>query len=266
MKTTLALLVISVLAQPCYAQQMLEVPRPLPGNVTLSLDEYNRLLALANRPGKKPDAPPVPYVLKHADLKFHVVNDDVIGSIQFDGETLEAHAAKVPLASGMTIFDARHGAKLLPLLLENGMHTAILPADSEFTVSLDAGLPLAIETGRASFSLPVPSAGNVRLSLTIPGERTNVQLNHGIITHRASVHGNTEIEATLVPGQTANIWWNTREVIAPAVPREVRFLSDVKSLVSVTESAWQFPALVVLTCRKGEPDNSRCQSPRVLKS
>ena len=254
MKTTLALLVVSVLAQPCSAQQMLEVPRPLPGNVTLSLDEYNRLLALANRPGKKPDTPPVPYVLKHADLKFHVVNDDVIGSIQFDGETLESHAAKVPLVSGMTIFDARHGAKLLPLLLENGMHTAILPADSEFTVSLDAGLPLAIETGRASFSLPVPSAGNVRLSLIIPGERTNVQLNHGIITHRASVNGNTEIEATLVPGQTANIWWNTREVIAPAVPREVRFLSDVKSLVSVTESDLQVAALVDLNLLQGEAD------------
>jgi hypothetical protein len=247
-------LIISILALPCYAQQMLEAPRPLPGNVTLSLDEYNRLLALANRPGKKTDTPPVPYVLKHADLKFHVVNDDVIGSIQFDGETLEAHAAKVPLASGMTIFDARHGAKPLPLLLENGIHTAILPGDSEFAVSLDAGLPLSIETGRASFSLPVPSAGNVRITLTVPGERTNVQLNHGIITHRASVNGNTEIEATLVPGQTASVWWNTREVVAPAVPREVRFLSDVKSLISVAESDLQVAALVDLNVLQGEAD------------
>ncbi len=254
MKTTLALLVISALTLPCYAQQMLEAPRPLPGNVTLSLDEYNRLLALANRPGKKPDTPPVPYVLKHADLKFCIVNDDVVGSIQFDGETLESHAAKVPLASGMIIFDARHGAKPLPLLLENGVHTAILPGDSEFTINLDAGLPLAIETGRATFSLPVPSAGNAHLFLTVPGERANVQLNHGIITRRASVNGNTEIEATLVPGQTASIWWNTREVVAPTIPREVRFLSDVKSLVSVTESDLQVAALVDLNVLQGEAD------------
>jgi hypothetical protein len=253
-KRTLSLLIIFILALPCYAQQMLEAPRPLPGNVTLSLDEYNRLLALANRPGKKSDTPPVPYVLKHADLKFRVVNDDVLGSIQFDGETLESRSAKVPLLYGMTVLDARHGVKPLPLLLENGVHTAILPGDSEFTVNLDAGLPLAIETGRASVSLPVPSAGNVRLSLTVPGERTNVQLNHGIITHRASVNGNTEIEATLVPGQTANIWWNTREVVAPAVPREVRFLSDVKSLVSVTESDLQVAALVDLNVLQGEAD------------
>ena len=254
MKRRLSILIVLVTALPCYAQQMLEGPRPLPGNVTLSLDEYNRLLALANRPGKKSEVPPVPYVLKHADLKFRVVNDDVVGSIQFDGETLESHAAKVPLTSGMTIFDARHGAKPLPLLLENGVHTAILPGDSEFTVNLDAGLPLAIETGRASFSLPVPSAGNAHLFLTVPGERTNVQLNHGIITHRASLNGNTEVEATLVPGQTANIWWNTREVVAPAVPREVRFLSDVKSLVSVTESDLQVAALVDLNVLQGEAD------------
>jgi len=154
----------------------------------------------------------------------------------------------------MTILDARHGTKALPLLLESGTHTAILPGESEFVVSVDAGLALAIETGRASFTLPVPTAGSVRLSLTVPGERANVQLNHGIITHRASVNGNTEIEAALVPGQTASVWWNTREVVAPAVPREVRFLSDVSSLVSVTESDLQIAALVHLNVVQGEAE------------
>src|SRR6266404_4634728 len=243
-----------VLARPSFAHLRSDALPPAPGNVTLSLDEYNRLLALANRPGKKSEAPPALYVLKHADLKLRVVNDDVLGSIQFEGETLGSNATKVPLTSGMTILDARHGSKPLPLLLESGTHTAILPGESEFAVSVDAGLPLAIETGRASFTLPVPTAGSVRLSLTVPGERTNVQLNHGIITRRASVSGNTEIEATLVPGQTASVWWNTREVVAPAVPREVRFLSDVKSLISVAESDLQVAALVDLNVLQGEAD------------
>ena len=251
--TLFAATIIFVL--PSFAQIRSDaLPPAAPGNVTLSLDEYNRLLALANRPGKKSEAPPVPYVLKHAELKLRVVNDDVLGTIQFDGETLGTNATKVPLVAGMTILDARHGAKLLPLLLENGTHTAILPGDSEFAVSLDAGLPVAIEAGRASFTLPIPSAGSVRLTLSVPGERTNVQLNHGIITHRVSVGGNTEIEATLVPGQNANVWWNTREVVAPAVPREIRFLSDVKTLVSVTESDLQIAALVDLNVVQGEAD------------
>jgi hypothetical protein len=250
----LLFVIVIGLALPALSQQKSEVPQPGPGNVTLSLDEYNRLLALANRPSKKSEAPPAPYVLKHASVKLQVVDDGVLGSIQFEGETLGANSTKVPLAAGMTVLDARHGAKPLPLLLENGTHIAILPGESEFTVNLDAGLPLTIETGRASFSLPVPSAGSVRLSLTVPGERANVQLNHGIITHRASTAGNTQIEATLVPGQTAAVWWNTREVIAPVTPREVRFLSDVKSLVSVTESDLQIAALADLNVVQGEPN------------
>jgi len=227
---------------------------PPTGNVTLSLDEYNRLLALANRPGKQSELPPLPYILKRADLKFRVSNDDVLGSVQLEGETLGANSAKVPLTTGMTVLDARQGSRPLPLLLDNGTHVAVLPGESEFSVNLDAGLPLSIETGRASFLLPVPSAGSVRLSLTVPGDRANVQLNHGIITHRASVKGNTEIEATLVPGQVATIWWATREVVAPVTPREVRFLSDVKTLVSVSESDLQIAALANITVVQGDAD------------
>jgi hypothetical protein len=251
---SLALLLSFSCAIPAFAQRSLESPLPPTGNVTLSLDEYNRLLALANRPGKSSELPPLPYILKRADLKFRVSNDDVLGSVQLEGETLSATAAKVPLTTGMTILDARHGSRPLPLLLDNGTHVAVLPGESEFSVNLDAGLPLAIETGRASFLLPVPSAGSVRLVLTVPGDRANVQLNHGIITHRTSVKGNTEIEATLVPGQVANIWWATREVVAPVTPREVRFLSDVKTLVSVSESDLQIATLANLTVVQGDAD------------
>jgi hypothetical protein len=49
-------------------------PVPAAGNVTLPLDEYNHLLELASRPIRKPDAPPVPYTMKRADLKLHVTN------------------------------------------------------------------------------------------------------------------------------------------------------------------------------------------------
>jgi hypothetical protein len=250
----IALVLALLIALPSFAQQKNDPAAPAPGNVMLSLDEYNRLLALANRPVRKTDAPPQPYLLKRADLKFRVNNDDVLGSIQFEGETLSANTTIVPLTNGMTVLDAHHGAKPLPLLLENGVHSAILPGESEFAVSLDAGLPLSIETGRASFTIPAPSAGSVRLSLSVPGDRTNVQLNHGIITHRASANGNTEIEATLMPGQVATVWWATRELVAPVVPREVRFLSDVKSLVSVSESDLQIAALVDINVVQGDAD------------
>jgi len=50
-KTRLFILALAIsFAIPAFAQKSLESPLPPTGNVTLSLDEYNRLLALANRP------------------------------------------------------------------------------------------------------------------------------------------------------------------------------------------------------------------------
>jgi len=228
-------------------------PVPAAGNVTLPLDEYNRLVELASKPTGKPDAPPVPFTIKRADLKFRATSESVQGTVQLQGEILHKGATKIPLTTGMAILDARQEGKSLPLELENGTHTAVLTGPADFAVTLEAGLPLSIEAGRASFSLPVPSAGSVRLALVVPGDHTNVRINPGIVTSRSSEKGQTAIEATLVPGQPANIWWTTRETATPVAPKEVRFLSDVKTLVSVSEADLRIAALADITVVQGEP-------------
>jgi hypothetical protein len=248
-------LLILLLALPAAVpgQDRSVLPLPAPGNVTLPLDEYNRLVELAHRPAKKPDAPPLSYALQCAELKLEVTGDSVSGAIQLEGEVFHKGVTKVPLLTGVTIFDAQQKGAELPLQQEGGTQIAVLPGPAAFALTLSAGLPLSIEAGRASLRLPVPAAGTVRLVLVIPGDHTNVNLNPGIITARASSNGRTTIEATLVPGQPATIWWATRESAAPAVPREVRFLSDVKTLVSVTETDLAIAALAGITVVQGEP-------------
>ena len=255
MKKVFSILLTSLLFAPqfLYADETPTPPVPSSGNVTLPLDEYNRLLELANKPVRKVDTPPVPYTMKCAELNFHVSNESVRGTVQLYGEILNKGVTKVPLTTGMAILDAHQEGKSLPLELENGTHTAVLPGPAEFAVTLDAGLPLSIEAGRASFNLPAPAAGSVRLSLTLPGDRTNVRINPGLITSRSSDNGQTTIEATLVPGQTTNVWWTTREVAAPVVPKEVRFLSDVKTLITVSEADLRIAALADITVVQGEP-------------
>jgi hypothetical protein len=230
-------------------------PLPLPdsGNVTLTLDEYNKLMELAAKPPKKNDLPPLPYSIKHADLKLHVENDLVLGTVQLEGEVFRKGVSKVPLTTGMTILDAHQNGKGVPLEQENGTHTALLSGPGEFSVDLETGLPLRIEAGRASFTLPAPTAGSVQLALTIPGDHTFAQISPGLITSRKSENGRTAIEATLVPGQPANIWWATRETVAPVVPREVRFLADAKTLISVSETEMRVAVLADITVVQGEP-------------
>jgi hypothetical protein len=229
------------------------LPLPSSGNVTLSLDEYNRLITLAAKPVKKPDGAPLNYAIQQAELKLHVTGDSVVGSVALEGETYTKNATKVGLTTGMTILDARQDGKFLPLQLENGMITAVLPGSANFALALDAGLPLGIEAGRASFAIPVPSAGSARLSLIVPGDHANVRIAPGLITNRSSANGQTSIEATLVPGQTASVWWTTREVVAPTVPREARFLSSLKTLFSVSESDLRIATLADITVVQGDP-------------
>jgi hypothetical protein len=229
------------------------LPLPDSGNVTLTLDEYNKLVELAAKPPKKNDLPPLPYSIKHADLKLHIENDGVVGTVQIEGEVFRKGVSKVPLTTGMTVLDAHQNGKGVPLQQENGTDTALLTGPGEFSIDLQTGLTLKIDAGRASFNLPVPTAGSVQLSLVIPGDRTFPNISPGLITSRKSENGHTAIEATLVPGQPANIWWATREAVAPVVPREVRFLADEKTLVSVSETEMRVAVLADITVVQGEP-------------
>src|SRR4029077_4165040 len=253
--------VMLLLCCVCTAEEKTTLPLPDPGSVTLTLDEYNRLVELAAKPPKKSDVAPLPYSVKHADVKLHVENDGVRGMVEIEGEVFRKGVSKVPLTSGMTVLDAHQNGKGVALLQENGTHMALLPGPGEFSIALDAGLPLRIEAGRASFTLPAPAAGSVQLALVIPGDHTFANVNPGIITSRKSENGHTVIEATLVPGQPANIWWTTREAVTPTVPREVRFLSDAKTLISVSEAEMRVAVLADITVVQGEPSQFHMDGP-----
>jgi hypothetical protein len=251
MKKLLAILMIfSVYAM---GAETASLPLPTTGNVTLTLAEYNRLVELATKAGKTHEKPPLPYALKRAEMKLHVASQTVLGTLQLDGEVFSKGAAKVPLTTGLTILNARQEGKSLPLEEEGSTSMAILPGAAEFSVALDTGMPLVIEAGRASFNLPVPAAGSVRLQLVIPGDHSLVRISPGLITSRTTEKGQTTLEATLVPGQTASVSWVTGIVQVPVVKHEVRFLSDVKTLVTVNDEELRIAALADITVIQGDP-------------
>jgi len=253
MTTKLRYLLLALTAAAC-AQDRGSLPLPASGNVSLPLDEYNRLVDLAGKPVKRPDTSPVPFVIQSAGLKFQVIGEAVTGAIQLDGEVFRKGATLVPLVSGLTILDARQKGAELPIQQAGGTHSAVLPGPADFSVTLDAGMPLTVEAGRASLSLPVPAAGAARLTLTIPGDHTIVNLRPGLITSRQSTNGQTTVEATLVPGQPASLWWAVRQTDQqPLAPKEIRFLSDVKTLVSVSEAELSLTALADITVVQGDP-------------
>src|ERR1700674_4998982 len=109
------LLCCACIAPGFAAEDRSTLPLPNSGNVTLTLDEYNRLVELAAKTPKRPDLAPLPYSIKHADVKLHVENDGVRGTVQLDGEVFRKGVSKVPLTSGMTVLDAHQNGKGLHL-------------------------------------------------------------------------------------------------------------------------------------------------------
>jgi hypothetical protein len=231
---------------------------PLPaagaaGTVTLSLSEYNRLVELSTRQAKSPDLAPLPFVLTRAVFKLRVEDQTLQGTVTIDGASLAKGPVKAPLMSGLTILQADQTGNPLPLLLEGSTHAAILNGPGPFAVSLGVATPLTIDAGRASFTLPAPLAGSSVLSLELPGNHANVHVEPGLVTSRNTVNGNTLIEASLEPGKPARVWWTTREVAAPVAQREVRFLTDIKTVVSVGDSQLRLTALCDVNVIQGEP-------------
>jgi uncharacterized surface anchored protein len=247
------LLTVTIFGQHRNATMELPVPTTASaGTVTLSLAEYNRLVEMSTRKPNVLDAAPLPFVLTRAVFKLRVENQTLLGTVSIDGTSLEKGPVKAPLTTGLLVLQADQSGNPLPLLLEGGNHAAILNGPGPFAVSLGVASALSIEAGRAAFMLPVPLAGSSILSLELPGNHANVHVEPGIITRRDTVNGNTVVEASLEPGRAARVWWTTREVAAPSAQREVRFVSDIKSVVSVGDSQLRLTALCDVNIIQGE--------------
>src|SRR6185369_2062608 len=231
------------------------------GTVTLSLSEYNRLVELSNRKDKTSDEVPLPFVLSRAVFKLRVENQTLVGTVDIDGSLLAKGSVKTPLTTALTILEAKQSNLPLPLLQEGSSHAAILNGPGPFAVELGVAAPLTIEAGLASFTLPVPLASSSILTLELPGNHANVRVEPGLVASRDTVNGNTRIEAALAPGKAARIWWTTREIAAPVAQHEVRFLSDVKSVVSVGDSQLRVTALCDLNVIQGEAGEFKMSLP-----
>ena len=265
MKYTIILLLI--VAGSSYAQTRntrSEVPVPAPsssGTVTLSLAEYNRLTELAGHKPKSAEGAPLPFVQASAAFKLRVNDQSLTGTVDIAGAVLEQGSVKVPLMSGLTVLEASQANHPLPLLLDGTTETAVLNGPAPFAVSLSVASPLTVEAGRASFTIPATAAAAAVLTLDLPGNHANVRIEPGLVTSRSTVNGHTIVEATLETGKTARVWWTTREMAAPVAQHEVRFLSDIKSVISVGDSQLRITALCDVTVIQGEAGEFRMPLP-----
>ena len=227
-------------------------PQGGPGTVTMTRTEYDRMLDLA---GRKPGVDTTPAAaLTKADIRVRVAGPSARSTMNVDGEVFRPGVAKVLLIRNATLLDARMDNRPLPVIAESGGHVALVTGPGTFAATLEVGTALTFSPGRGAFVLPVPAAASVTATIDVPGDQTDVHLSTGLILRRSSTNGRTTIEATLQPGTPAEVWWSTHDS-APTTnqARDVRLLSEVKSIVTIGDADVRLLSLVNVTIVQGAP-------------
>jgi hypothetical protein len=224
------------------------------GTVTLPRTEYDRLLDLSMRAAPSSEGPPAASTMTRADVHVRVQGSAARTTYTLEGEVFQNGAAKVPLLRGATLVDARMDAAPLPLLAEGDACSAVLMGPGTYIVTLEAASPIAVTPGRAAATIPVPLSASATARIDVPGERSDVRVSPGVIVRRESAGGRTVLDVSLTPGTPLQIAWSSRDVPAGAAPaRDVRLLSDVKTLITLGDAEVTMTSLVSLTIVQGQP-------------
>ena len=244
---------VSLLSTGPAAYGQAPAPTGYPGTVTLSRGDYDRLLDLAaNRPAG-PSTAPAAAALARADIRVRAGASTARATMRVDGEVFRAGVAKVPLIKDATLLDARLDTRPLPVMAEANTLVAFVNGPGAFVATLEAGSPITFAPGRASFVLPVPAAGSATAAIDVPGEQADVHVANGIVLRRASAAGRTVVDVALPTGRSVEVWWSTHEAAPSTAPRDVRILSDVKSIITIGESDVRLVSLLNATVVQGEP-------------
>ena len=178
-----------------------------------------------------------------------------------DGEVFQTGAVKVPLITNATLLDARTGDRPLPLVTDGNAHVALVTGPASFSAILEWGSAITTTPGRGSFVLPVPAAGSAIATFDVPGEQSDLRVSPGLVLRRTSANGRTTVEATLDPGSATQVWWSARETGPTTPPRDVRLITDVKTLVTIGDADVRLLTLIDVTIVQGEPSQIDVQIP-----
>jgi hypothetical protein len=255
MTRTLAATLASIFAFliPLAAQDAARIPAGSTGTVTLSRSDYDRLLDLAARRPSGLDPSPTAAAVTRAEIRVRVAGATARATMRLDGEVFRAGVVKLPLIKDATLLDAAIDGRALPIVTEGATHVALVSGPGSFVATLEVGSPIAATPGRASFVLPVPHAGSATATIDVPGEQADVHVAGGLVLRRVSANGRTTVDVTLPTGRPAEVWWSTHDAAPTTVPRDVRILADVKSVITIGEADVRLVSLLNANVIQGEP-------------
>lgn len=256
MTLTRALAIVSFLATVvigAVAPAAAQPPAPAEAgtrSVTLALTEYDRLMDLADRaaPERAPAA-----AGSAAAIEARVEGNAARGTVTVTGTAVRPGASKVPLVAATTILDVPDGATVPALVTSGDVIAGIVAAPGPFAFTLAWRADVRTDAGRTTLMLPAARTGTARAVVEVPGEPGDLRVGGGTVTaRRRTPAGATAIEITLVPATAAAVSWLGRDTAPVALTGPARVVSDVATVVTLTDTDVRVSALVTLEVSRGQ--------------
>ncbi len=230
-----------------------QAPAPVAGgagSVTLALPEYNRLMDLAARADGAAAAP----VTAAASAVFDVrVNGATArGTMIVTGTAVRPGPSRVALVAATAVLEVPASAAATPLVTVGDAIAAVVPAPGPFTVTLGWSAEVRTDAGRTTLTLPAPRTGTARAVVEVPGEPGDLRVRGGTVSsRRRTPAGATALDITLVPAAAAEVSWIARDVATEAPAGPARVVSDVATVVTLSDTDVRVSAVVTLDVSRG---------------
>lgn len=245
-----ACLAIVATASPSLAQ----APTPdlvRPRSVTLALTEYNRLMDLADRSAGSSTAAPAT-AGSSAVVDVRVDGAVARGTVTVTGTAVRTGSTRVPLITATTGIDTPAGSTPVPLVADRDAIAAVVSGPGAFAVALDWRADVRVDAGRATLTLPAARTATARATVEVPGEPGDLRVTGGTVTaRRRTAAGATVLDLTLVPSAAAGVSWIARDVTPVQPTGPARVVSDVGTVVTLTDTDIRVSALITLDVSRG---------------
>lgn len=218
--------------------------------VTLALPEYHRLIDLAAR---GPDTDEAPAASGAAAVLDAGIDGAVArGTLTVAGTAVRAGVSRVPLVTTSAAVDLARERTTAPLVVRGDVIAGVVTGPGPFSFALDWTADVRTSSGRSAVTLPAPRAATARAVVRVPGEPGDLRTTGAVVTaRRRTADGATMLDLALVPGAAAELSWIARDDAPTAPAGPARVVSDVATVVTLTDTDVRVSALVTLDVSRG---------------
>ncbi len=232
------------------------------GWVVITVDDYRRLHDRAYP--VEPEPSPIQATLTRVDYDLQIAGDLATGKATLIVDVLKEGWVKIPIPSGLLVREARSDNKLLSLVPSSGKSTspvaAILSHPGRSTLLLDVALPVAASTGTESLTVPAAESGVTRVSVQLPRQGIDVQLNGGLLSEKSESSSGSKWVAYARGNEGLVFSWRRRtEDHRTTLPLRMR--GSLTELVSLGEDSTSISAEVSAEVVQGAARDIHIQLP-----